>query len=535
MKTIAYARVSTKEQEREGYSLEAQKYEFERYAASNGFEIDKFISESVSAKRSDGRPEFNQLLKDIRNSKKPMCLLVHKIDRLARNYSDYGAIEELICYNGLEIHLVHDRKVLNKNSPSSEFAACGFNMVMARNYVINLSTEVKKGMYEKARQGWMPGNVPYGYHNDRNTRTIELIEQEGRFVARAFELYARGNTSLKLVSEQLFNEGYIYKPGKPKIDRSSLDLILRNRFYTGQFKLNDEVYPGLHQPLISIEQYDQVQQAFKKANRPKDVQNHGFTFAGLMTCGRCGCAITGQIQKTKYIYYHCTNYHGTCKDQPYTREGDLSQQFAEAFKPLQVPEEYIHLIIDDLRKGHQKEIKHHEQHMVNMERQISQNKDRLNQLLTMRLDGEIDSDTFKARQNQIQDTILHLEASRNAHTLANLDYIDKAEKILELAKAAYSLYLTRNPQERRKLIDLVLYNCTLDAGKLHYEYHQPFDLFYKMATCTEWWAVLDSNQRPPQCQLKLLGSLYYSTKPCFQSQQMLYSSCIKYIALHFVY
>ena len=364
MKTIAYARVSTKEQEREGYSLDAQKYEFERYSTSKNFEIDEFVFESLSAKRSDGRPKFGKLLEDFKNAKKPMRLLVHKLDRLTRNFGDYGAIEELICYNGLEIHLVHDRKVLNKNSPPSEFATCGFGMVMARNYILNLSTEVKKGMYEKARRGWMPGNVPYGYRNDRNTRTIQIDEQESRLVARAFELYAGGNSSLKLVREQLYDEGFLYKPHKPKIDRSSLVLVLHNRFYTGQFKMNGEVYNGLHTPLVSIEQYDQVQRAFEKANRPKDVKNRDFLFAGLLTCGRCGCAITAQIQKQKYIYYHCTNYHGNCKDQPYTKETDLSLMFSEAFKPLQVPKEYINLIIANLRQGHEKEIVNHEQKMA---------------------------------------------------------------------------------------------------------------------------------------------------------------------------
>ncbi len=495
MKTIAYARVSTKEQERDGYSLDAQKHEFEQYALSKGFTVDEFYVESHSAKKSANRPIFNKIIDIILKAKTPVRLLVHKVDRLARNYKDYGSIEDLIFDKGMELHLVHDRAVLNKNSAPSDFASCGFNLVMGRVYVQNLSSEVKKGMYQKARDGWMPGNVPFGYYNDKNTGTVVVDSEKAQFVKRAFALYATGSYSLALVRDKLHEEGYVYKPHKAKIDKPTLHSMLQNRFYIGQFQMKGEVHPGKHEPLIPLDVYKQVQKAFEQVNRPKVSKDNGFMFGGLITCGRCGCAVTPQMQKKKYIYYHCTNHKGTCKDQPYLRQEALSEQFAEAFKAIQVPAEHIPLIIADLRKGHKDEITYHKQQTENIQRQISKHKDRLNNLLTMRMDGEIDTDTFKTKQNQIQDEVMHLESSLSAHTMANFDYIDRAEKILELAKDAHSLYLSRNGDDRRKLINLVLSNCTLDAGNLRYEYEKPFDLFEKMVSCKEWWAIGDLNTR----------------------------------------
>ncbi len=496
MKTIAYARVSTKEQERDGYSLEAQKHEFKQYALSKGFIIDEFQVESHSAKRSATRPIFNQIIANIQSSRQPVRLLVHKLDRLSRNHKDYGTINELIDEKGLELHIIHEQRILTKDSSYADTAICDIDMMIARGYIKNLSKEVKKGMHQKARNGWMPGNVPFGYYNDRNTRTIAVDSEKAQFVKRAFTLYATGSYSLSLVRDKLFEEGYVYKPHKAKIDKPTLHSMLQNRFYIGQFQMKGEVHQGRHEPLIPLDIYKQVQKAFEQVNRPKVSKDNDFMFGGLITCGRCGCAVTPQMQKKKYVYYHCTNHKGTCKDQPYLREEALSEQFAKAFKAIQVPAEHIPLIIADLRKGHKDEITYHKQQTENIQRQISKHKDRLNNLLTMRMDGEIDTDTFKTKQNQIQDEVMHLESSLSAHTLANFDYIDRAEKILELAKDAYSLYLSRNGDERRKLINLVLSNCTLDAGILRYEYEKPFDLFENMSELKEWWAIGDLNTGP---------------------------------------
>ena len=87
--------------------------------------------------------------------RQPACrtVLVEKTDRLYRNLKDWVTIDEL----GLEIHFVKENVVLSPDSRSSEKFMHGIKVLMAKNYIDNLSEEVRKGMLEKARQGiWPP-------------------------------------------------------------------------------------------------------------------------------------------------------------------------------------------------------------------------------------------------------------------------------------------------------------------------------------------------------------------------------------------
>ena len=97
-------------------------------------------------------------------------LLVEKTDRLYRNLKDWVTLDEL----DLEIHLVKENVILSWDSRSSEKFMHGIKVLMAKNYIANLSEEVKKGMLEKAEQGQYPSKAPLGYKNNTLTHVIEV-------------------------------------------------------------------------------------------------------------------------------------------------------------------------------------------------------------------------------------------------------------------------------------------------------------------------------------------------------------------------
>ncbi len=155
---VLYARVSTKEQE-QGYSILAQQRLLEAYGRNLNLSIESF-SDAETAK-TVGRPGFNAMLAYLK--KHPGCrvLLVEKTDRLYRNFRDYVTIDEL----DLEIHLVKENGILNKDSRSGDKLMHGLRVVMAKDYIDNLSEEVKKGLRTKAAQGLFPSYAPLGYSN----------------------------------------------------------------------------------------------------------------------------------------------------------------------------------------------------------------------------------------------------------------------------------------------------------------------------------------------------------------------------------
>jgi len=117
MKAVIYARVSSREQEREGYSIPAQIKLLEEYAQRHGLNIVERFSESETAK-SSGRQEFNRMIEMVRKSKDIKDILVEKTDRLTRNLKDLVRVSDLVEEKDINLHLVKEGEVISRNSKS---------------------------------------------------------------------------------------------------------------------------------------------------------------------------------------------------------------------------------------------------------------------------------------------------------------------------------------------------------------------------------------------------------------------------------
>ncbi|HZQ67203.1 MAG TPA: recombinase family protein [Terriglobales bacterium] len=166
---VLYARVSSREQEREGYSIPAQRKLLSDYARVCEFRVLREFIDVESAK-NPGRKEFGEMLRLLQSHPECRTVLVEKTDRLYRNRKDSLAFEELIESRGVEIHLVKEGRVIGRDSRSQDKFMHDIHVAVARNYSENLREEVKKGMREKAEQGTYPGHAPFGYRNNRVTR-----------------------------------------------------------------------------------------------------------------------------------------------------------------------------------------------------------------------------------------------------------------------------------------------------------------------------------------------------------------------------
>src|SRR5246500_1925882 len=192
---VIYARVSSREQEREGYSIPAQRKMLNEYARVRGFRVQMEFIDVESAK-NPGRKEFGNMLRLLQSDPQCRTVLVEKTDRLYRNRTDSIAFEELIENRNVEIHLVKEGRVIAKDSRSQDKFMHDIHVAVAKHYSENLREEVKKGMREKAEQGIYPGRAPIGYRNNSLTRSIDVDPERSSMVNRIFELYASGEHSL---------------------------------------------------------------------------------------------------------------------------------------------------------------------------------------------------------------------------------------------------------------------------------------------------------------------------------------------------
>src|ERR1035441_6445736 len=168
---VIYARVSSKEQEREGYSIPQQLKLLRSYAASKGLKVVREFEDTESAKTS-GRTAFAEMVQFLQATPRYGALLVEKTDRLYRNIKDWLVFEDL----PVDVHFVKEGVILNPESKSAEKLFHGIRVLMAKSYIDNLSEEVRKGMTGKSETGMWPSYAPHGYRNVRGHDGKNVIE-----------------------------------------------------------------------------------------------------------------------------------------------------------------------------------------------------------------------------------------------------------------------------------------------------------------------------------------------------------------------
>jgi len=207
---VVYARVSSKEQE-QGYSIPAQQQLLRGYAARMGMAVAQEFVDVESAKTT-GRPGFVAMVEYLRQNPSCRVVLAEKTDRLYRNPKDYITMDEL----GLDIHMVKENEILTKSSRSAQKFMHGIRVLMAKNYIDNLSEEVKKGLHTKASQHLWPSFAPPGYRNTVDEAGKRIIVPDpvlGPMATQLFEWFASGQYSLKSLARKAY--GRIPIPEEP--------------------------------------------------------------------------------------------------------------------------------------------------------------------------------------------------------------------------------------------------------------------------------------------------------------------------------
>jgi site-specific DNA recombinase len=216
---VIYARVSSKEQEKEGFSIPAQLKLLKEYAAAHGLAVAQEYIDVETAKQT-GRAAFGEMVAYLKARPSVRVMLVEKTDRLYRNLKDWVTVDEL----DVEMHFPKEGVVLSRESRSSEKFMHGIKVLMAKNYIDNLSEEARKGMQEKAEQGIWPTKTPLGYRNITGPDGKKIIAADptlSPIVARLFEWYARGDISLKEAARKAHAAGLTYPKSGAKVPVST--------------------------------------------------------------------------------------------------------------------------------------------------------------------------------------------------------------------------------------------------------------------------------------------------------------------------
>lgn len=411
-------------------------------------------------------------------------ILVEKVDRLYRNPKDWIILEEL----GVEIHFIKENTIIAPDSRSSDKLMHGIKVVMAKNYIDNLKEEVKNGIHEKAAQGMWPSQAPFGYFNTKDPETREKIispdPEESIIVLSIFRWCAEGYTLDEIV-DLCRKAGYRYGRTRATIRRSLIHRILRSLVYTGNFYWGGIFYHGRYAALVSQELWQRAQDSLNGRGAKRKDGPHVFTYKGLITCGFCGCAVTGDIKKGKYVYYAPTGYPSKCTRDPKQcrsirlREEELDPQLTEAMGSLEVDEELLEWVRAAWDDGRAQTNLAHEAAIDRLEAEAQRLQKRLDAMYVDKLEGRIEEVQFARLSNQWQ--LEQVEALRQIQSrrAALKSKSDEGVRLLEFANEALATFENQDPAQKRRLLKIVLSNCRWDDGKLTAEFRQPFEFILK--------------------------------------------------------
>jgi DNA invertase Pin-like site-specific DNA recombinase len=462
MKYFGYIRVSTAKQGEQGVSLQEQRDAIARYAQHHDLEITDWYEERETAAKR-GRPVFNQMLRLLKQGKVD-GVIIHKIDRSARNLRDWADLGEMID-SGIQVHFVNES--LDLHSRGGRLSA-DIQAVVAADYIRNLREETRKGFYGRIKQGVYPLPAPLGYLDMGKGKAKDPDPIRAPLIKKAFALYATGQYNLERLLDELTALGLRNRRGAP-LSINGLSVILNNPFYIGLIRLKrtGEIFPGVHVPIVTKALFDRVQQVLDGKVNVR-TQRHTLLFRHLLQCRHCAYSLIGELQKG-HVYYRCHT-----KECPTVaiRQEPVELRIEESLQPLQFDERERSYLVQRLAKIAAEWSVEREDQTGALKMRVGQMQDRLARLTDAYIDRVIEKDIFESRKGA-----LLMERKQVEEQLATpVDPVPaRLSKFLELAGGAYLLYKSALPEEKRDLLKIVTSNRSVSGKSVDITLAAPFD------------------------------------------------------------
>ncbi|HEX5001764.1 MAG TPA: recombinase family protein [Bacteroidia bacterium] len=453
IKYFLYARKSSDSEDRQVQSIDDQIKRLKELSEIYHFQIKEIFCESRSAKLPENRPIFNEMIKRIEKGE-ANGILCWQINRLSRNPLDSGRLSWLLQKETIKSIQTIDRQF----TPEDNVVVFNVESSIANQYIIDLKKNSMRGMQGKAERGWLPSMPPIGYINDKSTGEIVFDPERIEFIKRIWKLMLSASYSPMVIKKLINEEGFLTKrfrhKGGNKMSTSLFYRIFSNVFYTGYFKWNGVVYKGKHPPIITMEQFDQVQLMLKRKINPKPNKlDHTQLYSVVFKCPYCSSSFTPEI-KTKlvksknqyktYFYYKCT------KKKCYRTNFQCNQKPISHMEIDTQINDYLNLFKFDKNQyaWYRKLLsrfdssKNHEKEKSKINAKINAIEDQISRLIQMRYKDLIDDSVFKHEHNNL---LLAKVKLRNCLE----DISNQSSQIADyLIKLCRVLYLTLNNLEK---------------------------------------------------------------------------------------
>ena len=479
-RAVSYIRVSTREQAQrggaeEGFSLPAQREANRRKAQSMGALIVKEFADRGESARSVNRPGLQRMLAYLAQDGGVDYVIVHKLDRLARNRAD--DVEITRAFDEACVRLVSTSE--NIDQTPGGMLLHGIMSSIAEFYSRNLAAEVAKGLGEKARAGGTIGRAPLGYLNKqgrdsrgRQARWVDIDPVRGPLITQAFTEYATDRWTLSTLTDHLTAHGLTTAPtpSRPShpLGHNTLLAILRNPYYRGIVTYQGVHYPGTHQPLIDEATWQRVQTVLNQHRHGERQRIHNHHLKTTVRCGQCGGRLIIHHAKARnghiYPYFVCS-YRQRHRDQCSFKAvliDDVDHAVADLYRHIHITPDERHAIEKYLRIELDHIYARQHTHIQKLTTQARKLKTQQATLLQAHYADAIPLDLFKTEQARLTRELDHVTRELATHT-ADREHLEQhLTEALALLEHCHRLYThPHTPPSLKKLLNTIFFTDIL--------------------------------------------------------------------------
>lgn len=481
IKYFLYARKSSESEDRQVQSVGDQVQRLQELAQELGLEIVQILTESKSAKQPNNRKVFEEMLERIEKGE-ANGILCWQLNRLSRNPVDSGKVQWM-----LQRGIIEELRTIDRvHRPDDNALLFSVESGTANQFILDLVKNTKRGLRCKVEKGWFPSRPPLGYINEPIKKIIVKDSKRFDLVRKMWDLMLTGKYSVEKVVDLAnrkwgltTNECGKKIGGKP-LTYSIGYRIFHNPFYYGVFFYAGNLYQGKHEPMITSDEFEKVQEIISGSKNPKPrPHNNIFAYTGMIRCGSCGCMVTAET-KTKrivstgchkeYTYYRCTrrNKKKKCVNPPITL-ANLEKQIVEAIKMISIPVEFRNWALAIIKDENEKEIVDREQiSKLNSEKQETLQR-QLDNLTRLRYRDLISDEEFIKERKELQGEIQKARARLKETQHRADNWLEVTEKAFDFASKAQEAFKKGDLETKKDILKALGENFVLDKGKLEFD------------------------------------------------------------------
>lgn len=447
--TVAYCRVSTDEQASEGFSIEGQAEKLRAYATLHDLGEVVVISDPGLSGKDLKRPGLQQLLQMVDDGH-VSNVLTWRLDRLSRNLADLILLADRLGQADVSMHSFTEKLDLSSATGRMFYNILGS---FAQFYREQLSENVRMGMAQAMRRGRWVNRPPTGYDL---VDGLLVPNDDAPKVRRVFRMRADGATQTQ-ISEVT------------GINYSTVLSILKNRAYLGEIRHLDDWLPGLHEGLVTLEEFDAAHRGrVVGRKRGRDLMS------GRIVCGLCGRRMSVMQNGKGQRHYRCKHRGSGCQ-QPARSNRGLLAAAGLGMSLLCDTElrEAIRRHLESVRATSPQGRRRTEPGTADRLRALHEQR---RKLLHLHYDDKISADQFGEEQARLTLEIDNLEADTNAGVEQQVQADDLTAKFEQLAELLDQIDISRlwdaaTDAEKRKLLDELIASVTVHPDRLVVEVH----------------------------------------------------------------